>query len=151
MHVLDLIAKIVRDIVAPVGLLILGLLNYRLAKRKAEKGSVSQSTELPRSFREKKEIIGFLVSVATVSFFMTLVTQYVYPPYARFAPAGWKPLLSPEVIKALWMLGLTVLLYILGLPQLVIQKWAAANIRERIAQAIIIGGAIIIAAIILRR
>ena len=90
-----------------------------------------------------------------MAFFVTLITQYVYPPYGVFAPSDYKPLISRDMIKIVWALGLTGLLFLLGIPRIILNMWGAANICEHMAKGLAIGVpiaiAIVLAAFMLRK
>lgn len=58
-------------------------------------------------------VLTFVVSVASIAFLTTLLTQYVFPPYSVWSPAGYKPLLSKAAISLLWTVGLSWLLLVL--------------------------------------
>lgn len=142
---LDTIVKVVA-IVGTLGTLLLAILREIRERRKSEKPSSRQTSQ---GYNQPWHTFVFVVSVACISFFTTLLTQYLYPPYAKFAPKGFHPFLSDVAVKALWLLGISTLLLILGLPQRFLVLWGAANLRERVAQAIILGVCMIIGAIII--
>jgi len=144
---LDIIFKVVGTVSAAV-LAVVAIRQYRLASR--EQGKEPSSTQ-PTHYSQLWRDFAFVVSVVAIAFFTTLLTQYVYPPYARWAPPGYEPLLSDTAVKILWIVGIGVLLVAFSFPQRALRAWGAANIRERVAQAIILGVCIIIAALILSR
>ena len=91
----------------------------------------------------------FVVGVASIAFFTTLVTQYLYPPYGRWGTPGYKQFLTESHLRLLWCLAIIALIWYLRVPHTLLEWWSRANIRSRVAQGLIIGAAIIIAALIL--
>ena len=142
---LDAIAKLVG---IGVGLTVATTTVLReIREQRQAKKSTAASPSTSR--KERWSVFRFVLTVASISFFTTLATQYIYPPYAVWSPKDYKPLLSHSTVTLLWFVGISLLLFLSGIPRAVLHGWGKANIRERVAQAIIFGLAIILAALIL--
>lgn len=142
---IDSIAKVVGIVVGPI----LAIIAVRREIRESQKPENSQELSPSTGKQERWPLFRFVLSVASISFFTTIATQYVYPPYAIWAPMNYKPIFSHSTIILLWLVGLGLLVFLSGIPKTAMEAWGKSNIREKVAQSIVIGIALLMGAILI--
>ena len=104
---LDIITKSVATVSA-LTLMIIAI-RKEIRDSRAEWSKPTNPSTVPHP---RLRLLIFVAAVISIAFFTTLLTQYLYPPYGVYAPAGYKPLLSHAAVMLLWMVGLSTLLLV---------------------------------------